>query len=323
MTYYEDAAPGDFEDVTYSDTLSPSGNSLNWITNITGALASLALVAGIGYWGYELMMRDVSGIPIVRAVEGEMRVRPDDPGGDVAQHQGLSVNAVAAEGGAAAPAQRLVLAPQPVRLTAEDLPMDEDAIAMVQKAIADQATDAENPEVKVAAAADTASVDALVAALADGVTPIDATTEAAQPNVVPVALALDADASQAKPLTGLRASLRPRLRPQSLPIVRASASATSQPAQPAIDPDNLPAGTRLVQLGAFESVEVAQLEWTKISVKFQDLMGSKTQIVQQASSGGRTFYRLRALGFDDLSDARRFCSALVAEGTDCIPVVTR
>jgi hypothetical protein len=35
------------------------------------------------------------------------------------------------------------------------------------------------------------------------------------------------------------------------------------------------------------------------------------------------FYRLRAHGFTDLSDARRFCAAFVAGGVDCIPVVTR
>ena len=37
-----------------------------------------------------------------------------------------------------------------------------------------------------------------------------------------------------------------------------------------------------------------------------------------ATSGGRTFYRLRAMGFEDLSDARRFCSALVAENAECM-----
>ena len=46
-------------------------------------------------------------------------------------------------------------------------------------------------------------------------------------------------------------------------------------------------------------------------------------MIQEAESGGRTFYRLRALGFDDLSDARRFCSVLVAENADCIPVTAR
>jgi len=46
-------------------------------------------------------------------------------------------------------------------------------------------------------------------------------------------------------------------------------------------------------------------------------------VIQRAESGGRIFYRLRAMGFDDLSDARRFCSAFIAENTECIPVVTR
>ena len=78
-----------------------------------------------------------------------------------------------------------------------------------------------------------------------------------------------------------------------------------------------------MQLGAFESAEIARSEWGRLSGLFSDYMGDKQRIVQQAQSGGRTFYRLRAHGFDDLSDARRFCSVLVAEGSDCIPVVTR
>jgi len=45
--------------------------------------------------------------------------------------------------------------------------------------------------------------------------------------------------------------------------------------------------------------------------------------VQSAVSGGRTFYSLRAAGFADISDARRFCAALSAEKADCIPVVAR
>ena len=46
-------------------------------------------------------------------------------------------------------------------------------------------------------------------------------------------------------------------------------------------------------------------------------------MIEQAQSGGKTFYRLRAMGFDDLSEARRLCSALTAAKASCIPVVTR
>ena len=90
-----------------------------------------------------------------------------------------------------------------------------------------------------------------------------------------------------------------------------------------VDPDTLPPGTRLAQLGAYDTPDIARSEWDRLYARFGDYMEGKNRVIQQASSGGRTFYRLRAMGFDDLSDARRFCSALVAENADCIPVASR
>ena len=90
-----------------------------------------------------------------------------------------------------------------------------------------------------------------------------------------------------------------------------------------MDPDSLPPGTRLAQLGAYDSADVARNEWDKFYTRFGDYMEGKQRVIQKASSGGRTFYRLRAMGFDDLSDARRFCAVLVADNTDCIPVTIR
>ena len=99
-----------FQDARFQAGQGGAG-ALARLTNLIGAALSLALVAGIGVWGYKLIIRDVSGVPVVRAIEGPMRVQPEDPGGQSADHQGLAVNAVAAEGVAAAPADRLVLAP--------------------------------------------------------------------------------------------------------------------------------------------------------------------------------------------------------------------
>jgi hypothetical protein len=95
------------------------------------------------------------------------------------------------------------------------------------------------------------------------------------------------------------------------------------PAQREVDANALPAGTRLAQRGAYDSPEIARAEWDRLNATFGDYMLGKQRVIQMASSGGRTFYRLRAMGFEDLSDARRFCSALVARNADCIPVVTR
>jgi hypothetical protein len=67
-------------------------------------------------WAVQLLMRDVSGVPVIAAIEGPMRQPPADPGGTQAPHQGLAVNRIA-EGEEAQPVpDRLVLAPPPIEL---------------------------------------------------------------------------------------------------------------------------------------------------------------------------------------------------------------
>ncbi len=294
--------------------------ALTRVTNLVGAALSLALIAGIGVWGYKLIIRDVSGVPVVRAIEGPMRVQPEEPGGRAANHQGLAVNAVAAEGVAADPADRLVLAPPPLELSLEDIPRPAAAPAEVS----DATPTAEDGEPAPAVAPETllrASVEPtaeesttdVVAGVALGAAEQEPETEQT------AAVVVDG---------GIGQSLRPRLRPEileNLPeaVARAVASAQSATPPAEVDPGSIPVGTRLAQLGAFESPEVARAEWDRLSRRFQDYLDGKQRVVQRAESGGRTFYRLRAMGFADLSDTRRFCSALVAERADCIPVVAR
>jgi hypothetical protein len=127
--------------------------------------------------------------------------------------------------------------------------------------------------------------------------------------------------------TAVVQAVRPRARPAALTsvpeaIALAVAAARSAPSDE-VDADAIPLGTRLAQLGAFDSAEVARAEWDRLAGRFGDFLDGKQRVIQRAESGGRTFYRLRAMGFADLGDARRFCSALVAERAECIPVVTR
>ncbi len=282
----EDTGPGAF------------GTLFNWL----GALMSVALIAGLAVWGYQLAMRDVTGVPVVRALEGPMRIAPEDPGGEQAAHQGLAVNSVAAEGAAERPADRLILAPPPLDLSEDDLPRA-------------QLAEVETP-VEESAAPET---DALVLAeaLAEGVTPLSATItpEPRSSEVIPASV------------QGVVRSPFPRPRPSgdlTAEAVAASVALSSAPSTPVdVDPDTLPAGTRLVQFGAFDSPDLARDAWLRLDAKFSDFLADKRRVIQQAESGGSTFYRLRAMGFDDINDARRFCSALLAERQPCIPVVTR
>ncbi|WP_299612342.1 SPOR domain-containing protein [uncultured Tateyamaria sp.] len=311
------------------DTSMSRSNSLKNLTNFAGAAVSLALIAGVSVWGYKLVMRDVSGIPVVRAAEGDMRVRPEIPGGQLARNTGLAVNEIAAVGEASGPVDQVVLAPRPVDLLDEDQPMPAQTVAPVQQpAPLDVAASLEVPEVDVAAALLAGDVEQLVSQLTDGVDSIDAAPLEVEPVLASITAAELPETPTPVPAVvtgpGPKASKRPQLRPASAPQTVTPASvASTEPQTSDIDAGTIPSGTRLVQLGAFDSPDVARAQWDKMQGRFGDLLRDKDRIVQQAQSGGRTFYRLRAHGFADLSDARRFCSALVAEGADCIPVVTR
>lgn len=330
----------------------------NTLLAVAGATVSLAFMVGIGVWGYKLMARDVSGVPVVHAIEAPMRVQPTDPGGRPADHQGLAVNDVAARGQAAPAPDQLYLAPRPVALTSEDQAMKEFEALKVSSAedgSASEGLDETDQDGALTALVNelTKGVKPLEGTLPDGEEVLAALTpEAEWPGVTELAPAADtpddqlpadvdveeiddpnADIDKVTAVDapvidapGVRRSLRPLPRPASLSRAIAKPVAAHPVAAAAvaeIDPEALAPGTRLAQLGAFDSVEVARQEWTKLSARFSDYIEGKQRVVQKATSGGRTFYRLRAAGFDDLSDARRFCSALVAEGADCIPVVTR
>ncbi|MGJ8546727.1 MAG: SPOR domain-containing protein [Sulfitobacter sp.] len=316
-------------DSLYVETAEPRANRLGTLTNLAGAAVSLVLVAGVGIWGYKLLVRDVSGIPIVRAVQGEMRARPSNPGGELAKHQGLAVNTIAAEGVAAAPADALRLAPKPVDLTEEDQPSATMAVAAMPQGGAEMSaeneSDAEGESFDVAAAMEAGDVTNLVAQLTNGVAPLQE-MEAKTISAVASADDLGSAANAVLSGPGMNLSKRPQNRPAMADrVIQASASPqpTRTVAAAPVDPTSLPAGTRLAQLGAFDSPEVAQTQWEKLNQRFGPYLEGKSHVIQKATSGGRVFYRLRAMGFDDIADARRFCSALVAENTDCIPVVTR
>ena len=351
-TYDVYAPEGAAQQVRQADQLDQAGSatptSFGKTVRMLGAVASLALVLGVGIWGYKLVVRDVSGVPVVRALAGPMRIQPDDPGGSQADHQGLAVNAVAADGTAAPTADRLMLAPPPVELALEDTPVGQPSVLANGVAGSDQEP-VENigPQVEKLTSM---SVEALVAQLTGQKLGGDETNEPAvvsedqatvQPDVRPEVLtqdpATETDTAEAEVHvavvtgSGVIRSLRPQVRPARLlasggtagVLTTALDGAVDTSAQIEVDPNSLPVGTRLAQLGAYDGADVARAEWDKMTVKFSEYFQGKQRVIQKASSGGRTFYRLRAMGFEDLSAARRFCSALVSENADCIPVTIR
>lgn len=260
--------------------------AMNWA--IAGA--SLAVVGGFGYWAVSLGTRNPNDVPIIRAMEGPARVQPDDPGGEQASYQGLSVNSVQASNGVQPPPEKVVLAPEPQPLTQEDLPT---ATLTVQS---------ETIPPKVAQPAP----EKLAVLKPESVPEPDAPRHIIDTPYSP------------------SASPRPSKRPQGLAAKITDvqpASALPTPKTQAVD--SVPLGTRLVQLGAYDSAELAEREWGKLFAKHGDLLEDKKRLIQAAESGGRKFYRLRAVGFASKEESRALCSALLARGTPCIPVTAR
>lgn len=278
-----------------------------------GAVFSLGLVVLAGGWAWNLVQRDVSGVPVVRALEGPMRVAPETPGGTQAPFQGLAVNQLAGAG-QTTEADTIVLAPPPVGL----------GDVMAPAATATLAPD------MIAPSAPSAMPGALgfnaPNALAVLSSPMprgrDASPAAfAQMASLPVA---QAPLAQVPVAQALSTSNDPRAADAlAASVAQSVALGLSGTGGRDIDPASIGPGTRLVQLGAYDTAEEARAAWDALSGRFNPLLADRGRVIEAAHSGGSVFYRLRAHGFSDERDARRFCAALVAEQIDCIPVLVR
>ncbi len=297
----------DYGAAPYSEPAQGDPSAFGVILNWVGALMSVGLVVGLAVWAWQLTVRDVSGVPVIRALEGPMRVAPEDPGGTIAENQGLAVNRIT-EGAEAAPAaERIVLAPEPLDLEEIDLSsasLPEDAI---------QPAEATGEETL-----------ALIDRLLEEAVPLDPLPDSPNAAAQPERPLIEVISST---IPGVSRSVRPAVRPSDLQVASlapvALPSASGDIATQEIAADALAQGTRLVQLGAFDDAETAREEWARLARAFPDFFRDKDRVVQEAVSGGREFFRLRAHGFTDLSDARRFCTALNAQGAACIPVTLR
>ena len=338
-------------DIDYDEHGGPprfTGGQVQRLINLGGALASVALIMGLCVWGYRLAVRDVSGVPVMLAIEGPMRVAPQSPGGSIADHQGMAINVIAEIGGAEALPDEIVLAPAPAALSFEDvaglatpqplpapaldpsgpgpMPLEAVSLAPVEVSVAqmDQGMalrDAAALEMPTVSGTDAAVAMALADALGMDTEPLLG-EDVDLASLVPETTANDPASAE-----GQARTQRPRARPQDMRVMTAETvsgvSVQSTALGSEIDPDSLTRGTRLVQLGAFDSADLARDEWTRTAARFGDLMTGKAPVVQAAESGGRTFYRLRAHGFATEDDVRRFCAALVAENAACIPATVR
>ncbi|MCB1372052.1 MAG: SPOR domain-containing protein, partial [Rhodobacteraceae bacterium] len=285
------------------------------IRRMAGAAVFVGLVGAMALWSYRLGTRDATEVPIIRAMEGPARLQPEDPGGLQAAHQGLEVNAVLSGQPAPVPRERTPLEPAPPALAEEDGPLGE----LVVAAPASLPDAAEGEDLRMPEA----EAQEVLAALEIGLAPDlgGAPAEADAP--------VEADLLP----EGTTSAMRPLGRPSNLVRATAKAPAAAPKAQPkaatavpapgvaqAREVGSVSPGSRLVQLGAYDSEAITRQAWAQLVAKNGDLLGSKSLYVERTTSNARVFYRLRVAGFENTEQTRVMCEALRARSIDCIPV---
>lgn len=283
---------------------------LNMIFYWIGAVLSLSLLAGAIGWSYKLVVRDINQIPIVRAQLGPLRVAPDNPGGLTAANQGLSVTQLAVN-------EKPLLSDEINLAPAAEILNEEISASLLREVDKLNQID-ETYEIKEINAENTISLDGSSGAM-KGETASKTESLVAQvafsqkkveiENAVSLALSITSEFDPS--LTSLRPKTRPRSVKQNRELI-----VSKEPMS------KLPIGSAIVQLGAFDSKSLAESEWRRFEKLLGSILAPKQMIIQKAESGGKIFYRLRASGFNDISDARQFCTA-ISDKVACIPVVTR
>ena len=287
---------------------------INMIFYWTGAALSLFLLAGAIGWSYQLIVRDVNQIPIVRAQLGPLRVAPDNPGGLTAANQGLSVTQLAVNEKPLL-SNEIYLAPAAEILNEENLALkvkEEYESNKVDGAFEIKEVNAEN-SMNLEALPDKKEVDSRSNDV--GVLSKAAFSQKKIEIENAVSLALSITNDPDKSLSWLRPKIRP------VGFYRNDNITEDQIVSNEPMP-KLPIGSAVVQLGAFDSKSLAESEWQRFEKILGSILIPKKMVIQKAESGGKIFYRLRASGFSDISDARQFCTA-ISDKVACIPVVTR
>ena len=355
--HWQDDGWSDHHHHAYAEAVAEAPSLLGRLTRLThyiGALVSVGLIVILAVWGFKLVVRDVSGVPVIRAIEGAARTAPDNPGGELTDRAGLAVNSVAA-GSEAAPVDRVAIAPQPTALNGQDvamgelgasaqepshpieLPLMDDAARVIARpdgevaaplpadAVANAtisdapAAEAAVNEVVTDLAGNEARDVAITTALAEAVVTVPpglvAKSDRPAPRPRRVAAAVTAAAAPVAAERPAAAESRPSEdRPSAAPEAAREAAPAAAP---------VASGSSLVQIGAFDSDSLAKGEWNRVSGKFGALFAGKGMVIQKHETNGRAFWRLRASGFASKDEARRFCAALIAEGIDCIPATAK
>lgn len=266
--------------------------TLIWI----GLILSISIFAFLIIWGFSLNVSENAEIPVVKAKIKEARIISENPGGQIINYQGLSVNNVQEQGAAQVTAKRILLAPKPVELKEKDL-----AITEIKK---------------------NDNLDGL------GNTMINQPKKTIVLKETEEDKQLTDDSNKLSALA-LDRSKKPWAREMlnskntEKALERAEVEiAEVEIAEVEITEAKIKRGTNLVQLGSYSTRKEAQEAWASFLKRNGTIFKNKKRSIQKFESS-RYPFRLRASGFTTLDDSRDFCILLRGLIPTCLPMRAR
>ena len=302
--------------VSTNDT---QNNKLSFFS-IFGAIISLNLILWAGYWAYNLISRDINGIPIVAAQPGPLRVAPEVPGGIEAENIELAVSKIASQELPPNP-QAVELAPYTAKLNADDITINQ---ALKQKKLIDSQIEKRTQGRLQAVEPELLNEISLVP-IKTSIESTDYTIVDNQSELVAAALAIalkpNSEQLSDKVISGNNKSIKikPMPRPGSLRIKPISLNSENS-ILPTLG--SVETGLAIVQFGSFENKQLALAEWGRLSENLSVILDGRPKFVERIQRNGNEIYRLRLGGFVNIDDASRFCSAVISQ-ENCVPIIAK
>ena len=261
---------------------------LKLIVNWAGALLSIIILITLIIWGFSLNVSDSAEIPVVKAKIKELRVVSEEPGGQIVNYQGLSVNNVQEQGSAQSAATRIILAPEPIKLIEED----------VNISIIENSGVTNEPKVSSLNNGDGENKKEIINVL-DGIPTFSVVI-----SVIPKIRNLYGTHSLDKIIENNDVDLTPG--------TKVKIKATNEV--------SLKSGTNLVEFGFYPTKQKAQKVWSDLMINNSSVFKNKKRIIQNVNIRGNNSYRLTVVGFSGWGESRDFCVFLRDFLPTCLPM---
>ena len=267
-----------------------------FLLTVLVSLISIFLLGGFLYWGYGAFVQSESKVTVITAPDGPLKVLPEDPGGNLASHLGFSVNSVQESGQVAGPSAKIFLAPPAISVQESDLRSlsgfgDSNGAIDLKSSIN----------------------DALAVIFKDTNTLSEVTF--LNLKEIPIKEDIVEKAIVSKSLA------RPEKRPIKIVSAILHQDLVAQIVLNQVKASMVDSKDELmVHLGSFKNKVLASADVENFVVRHKGYLTDKTVFLQKSETGGRSIYRMRAIGFSNISEMKKFCAIINSFGNDCMPI---